>query len=67
MKTLSIKRKLDESTRKQAVWREDSDTNKIEVYSMHITDDGEVIITDNADYSKIYAIYSLDYYNNMMD
>lgn len=66
MKTLSIERKLDESTRKQGIWKENPDTKKIEVYSMHITDDGEVIITDNEDYSKIYAIYSADYYNNMM-
>ena len=34
-----------------------------EVYSLHITKNREAIITDNHDYSKIYAVYSLDFYN----
>ena len=63
MNTLTIKRNLDESTRKQAVWRKRQDSEGIEIFSLHITEGKEVIITDYEDYSKIYAIYSLDYYN----
>ena len=33
------------------------------LFSLHITDD-EAIITDIDDYTKIYAIYSLDFYND---
>ena len=32
------------------------------VYSLHITRNREVLITDNNDYTKIYAVYSLDFY-----
>lgn len=40
------------------------DTNgEVEIYSLHITDHGEAIITDNSDYTKIYAVYSLDFWN----
>ena len=63
MNKLTIKRNLDESTRKQAVWRKRQDSEEIEIFSLHITEEKEVIITDYEDYSKIYAIYSLDYYN----
>ena len=60
MQGLNIQRKLNEETRKQGVWaRENGD---IVVRSLHILD-SEVIITDNSDYTKIYAIYSLDYFN----
>lgn len=57
MKELAIKRELNDDTRKQGVL-----INGI-VYSLHITDHDEVIVTDNEDYSKIYAILSLDFYN----
>lgn len=57
MKELDIKRKLDGSTRMQGVLVEGK------TYSLHITDDKEVIITDLYDYSKIYSIQSLDFYN----
>ena len=60
MKDLAIKRKLDEETRKQGVI-----VNSGEVYSLHITDDEEVIITAFDDYTKIYCVYSLDYYNSL--
>lgn len=57
MKILNIVRpNLDESTRKQGVL-----INGV-VYSLHIADD-EVIITDNRDYSKIYQILSLEFFN----
>ena len=57
MKTLAIRRELDETTRKQGVLINGT------VYSLHITHHDEVIVTDNEDYSKIYAILSLDFYN----
>lgn len=57
MKALAIKRELDEDTRKQGILINDT------VYSLHITDHDEVIVTDNEDYSKIYVILSLDFYN----
>lgn len=56
MKELSIRRRLDESTRKEGVL-----INGV-VYSLHIADD-EVILTDNRDYSKIYQISSLEFFN----
>lgn len=61
MKELAIKRNLNEETRKQGVWMPLN--GKIEVFSLHITEDDEVIITDNHDYTKIYSIQSLDFYN----
>lgn len=60
MKDLAIKRHLDENTRKQGIAV--ILNGEITTLSFHITDK-EVIITDNYDYSKIYAIYSLEYYN----
>lgn len=57
MKELTIKRDLNEDTRKQGVLIDGT------VYSLHITDHDEVIVTNNEDYSKIYAILSLDFYN----
>lgn len=61
MGELPIKRELNEDTRKQGVWTQLN--GGIAVFSLHITPKGEVIITDNSDYSKIYCIMSLDYYN----
>ena len=57
MKELAIKRELNEDTRKQGLFIDGV------VYSLHITNHGEAIITDNTDYSHIYAIHSLDFYN----
>ena len=57
MKDLAIKRHLDEETRKHGV------LIGSRVYSLHITDRGEAVITDNEDYSKIYAVQTLDFYN----
>ena len=57
MKDLAIKRNLDESTRKQGIVHGNG-----EVYSLHITNNGEVIITDFSDYTKIYCVYSFDFY-----
>lgn len=59
MKELAIKRNLDEETRKQGV------VVGGEVYSLHITDNEEVIITAFDDYTKIYCVYSLDYFNSL--
>lgn len=56
MNELAIKRALNDSTRKQGILVND------EVYSLHITKNREVIITDNRDYSRIYAVCSLDLY-----
>lgn len=61
MKELAIKRDLNEETRKQAVWIPTDEG--IKVFSLHITEHDEVIITDNRDYTKIYSIQSLDFYN----
>lgn len=61
MKELSIKRALDKKTRKQSIWIPME--GKIRIFSLHITPQKEVIITDDKDYTKIYEIISLDYYN----
>lgn len=60
MNELAIKRDLDDSTRKQGILVNG------EVYSLHITNNREAIITDNSDYTKIYAIHSLDFYNYLV-
>ena len=57
MRELAIQRVLNDDTRKQGIW-----TRNGEFYSLHIKN-GEAIITDNSDYTKIYAIYSLDFFN----
>lgn len=54
---LAIQRYLNDNTRKQGVLIGG------EVYSLHITGNREVIITDNSDYSKIYSVQSLDFFN----
>lgn len=57
MKELAVNRNnLNEETRKQGVVIGD------EVYSLHITDREEVIITDFTDYTKIYCILTFDLY-----
>ena len=59
MKDLSVNRLLDEETRKQGVCING------EVYSLHITKQEEVIITDFYDYTKIYSIQSLDFFKEL--
>ena len=59
MKELLINRNLIcEETRKQGVYINGK------VYSLHIVND-EVVITDNEDYTKIYQITSLDFWQEM--
>lgn len=60
MKELAIKRELNEETRRESVWCRMGDT--IECFSLHITRQKEVILTDHSDYSKIYSIHSLEFY-----
>lgn len=57
MRELSVRRVLTDETRKQGILRMG------EVYSLHITQQHEVIITDNSDYTKIYAVMSLEFAN----
>lgn len=61
MTELAIKRALDESTRLEAVKIGES------YFCTHITTNREVIITDRLDFSRIYAVISLDLYNVMTD
>lgn len=60
MTQLSVKRALNENTRKQGIL-----IDRV-VYSLHITKNREAIITDNRDYSKVYAVMSLDFYNQLV-
>lgn len=60
MNTLSVKRALNDDTRKEGICIGG------EVYSLHITHNREAIVTDNRDYEKVYAVMSLDFYNKMM-
>ena len=57
MRELSVRRVLTDETRKQGILLMG------EVYSLHITQRHEVIITDNSDYTKIYAVMSLEFAN----
>ncbi|MDE7185280.1 MAG: hypothetical protein K2O40_12615 [Lachnospiraceae bacterium] len=60
MKELSIKRALSgENKRKEIMVRG-------EVYSLHITANGEAIITDASDYEKIYSVQSVDFFDKLM-
>lgn len=61
MKDLPIKRILNDDTEKQSIWLPVN--GKIEVFALHITDKDEVIITDHSDYTKIYSIQSLEFFN----
>lgn len=54
MKQILASRTLSDETRKQGLYIAG------EVYSLHIKDK-EAIITDNRDYTKIYAILSLEF------
>ena len=62
MNELAIRRALNENTRKQGIMVGMPGKGG-KVYSLHITRNREVLITDNNDYTKIYAVYSLDFYN----
>lgn len=57
MKELPLKRELNEDSRKQGLLIGGT------VYSLHITDKDEAIITDNEDYTKIYAVHTLEFFN----
>ena len=61
MNELAIKRALSERTRKESI------TVKGGVFSLHITKNREVIVTDNYDFSKVYAVLSLDFYNRITE
>lgn len=61
MKELAIIRSLSDDTQKQSIWMPAN--GKIEVFAMHITDNDEVIVTDHSDYTKIYSVQSLDFFN----
>ena len=52
----NVTRELDDDTRKQGIYIAG------EVYSLHIAN-GEVIVTDNNDYTKIYSIQSIEFFN----
>lgn len=56
---LPIIRDLSDGTRLQDIFVQTH--NKTEVYSLHVKNN-EVIVTDSSDYTKIYAIYSKDYF-----
>ena len=60
MKSLPINRNLDEETRLQEIIVNGN------VYSLHRSRD-EIIVTDTDDYSKIYAIYSRDFFISLGD
>lgn len=59
MQELSIIRNLDEDTRLQEICVSGK------VYSLHLSHNNEVVITDTYDYSKIYAVYSRDFWDSL--
>ena len=59
MKDLAINRCLDEDTRLQEII-----INR-EVYSLHKSRSDEIIVTDTLDYSKIFAVYSKDFWDSL--
>lgn len=61
MKDLSIQRSLSEESRAQDILTPSKD-----VYALHIKGD-EAIITDHSDYTKIYAVYSLEFLIKIVD
>ncbi len=60
MKELAIKRELSEDTRRESVWC--LMNGAVECFSLHVTGQGEVILTDHSDYTKIYSVESLDFH-----
>lgn len=65
MKALAINRALSEETRVESVWMRVG--GEIEVFSLHITDNDEAIVTDHSDFTKIYSIQSLDFWNKTVE
>lgn len=63
MKELAIRRNLDEDTRVQTVWCYMD--GAVACFSLHITSQGEAILTDHSDYTKIYRVESLEFYRAM--
>lgn len=61
MQELAIKRNLDENTLVQSIWIYAN--GEPQVFSLHITNKNEAIITDHSDYTKIYSVQSLEYFN----
>lgn len=59
MQNLAINRCLDEDTRLQEI------VINGRVYSLHKSRSGEIVVTDTFDYSKIYAIYSLEFWKSL--
>ncbi len=60
MKELAIKRELNEDTRRESVWY--FMNGAVECFSLHVTEQGEMILTDHSDYTKIYSVESLDFH-----
>ena len=60
MKELTIIRELNEDTRKQDIWMRID--GKTMLFTLHITGNDEVIVTDSRDFTKIYSVQSLDFY-----
>lgn len=60
MEELAIKRELNEETRRETVWCVMD--GEIKCLSLHITGKKEVILTDHSDYSKIYSVQTLEFY-----
>ena len=57
MTELAIKRALNDNTLKRGLIIDGK------VYALHITRNREAIITDSTDYSKVYAVISLELFN----
>jgi hypothetical protein len=57
MTELAIKRALNDNTLKRGLIIDGK------VYALHITRNREVLITDSTDYSKVYAVLSLELFN----
>ncbi len=63
MKELAIQRNLSEDTRVETVWCYMD--GAVACFSLHITSQGEAILTDHSDYTKIYRVESLELYRAM--
>ena len=57
MTELAVKRALNDNTLKRGLIIDGK------VYALHITRNREVLITDSTDYSKVYAVLSLELFN----
>lgn len=55
-----IRRAVNEHTRRREMTVEGVS------YTLHVTKNREVIATDSQDYSRVYAIISLDFYNQLL-